>query len=699
MFTYIPELYRLVRSIVIKSSHQAKLINDNIIKKYGINSVTADSSTWRYYLNLNGVYHFSNEEMYINVIENGTSMKLTKELLDLYPKTKYDLMLYTNTYKELVAKYPTNELLIKCMLNPVDYSKSINSEDGEIISYSNVYLEINERGLIRELSKYCVSTYNRWFNDMYLKTSPAYLSIFLSFLYSTLPNKIDSLRFTNIHTHRVSKFHMDSFFKSNLDINTRYLNYKSKFWLYQNLRALMINTGKDETLEEIISNVLTPNGVGVGGLILKKAKPINLEESDYIYSKSNFNIDKTTQLVMEPKNSLYYSDGLTITEIINMEVDNDYINTSTYNKLNDLIERETEQIVKNSEIDNNTKVLHLVGREDRDILPFPRINMVLDNLFHIGLSSNVIFNVLYLDENTNITYNLTYDQSIRLLAYYLLKMGNMTSNILNINSNAIIKKTYTDVSSRFIKDGTNYEYVDKLLEYRPTMFETLLNTDNIVDYINDGMSYFINDWIIKSSLRNQVAYSNLMMVDAVNHKELLSIDIDNIHNEINLMETPTYDYVNAIRTLVLVLTNNRINIDLAEINYESILSYIDLVKKTTSYNVQIIGSSIVGNSLNVFDIGIDTFRANPILTVKSKYINGFETLEGDLGIKDTSLVSVVKHNNVVWMNASELTLGDGLAMVGNRTPILESTRVIMDLNDNTIYTGVKVYKEHIKVEV
>ena len=179
-----------------------------------------------------------------------------------------------------------------------------------------------------------------------------------------------------------------------------------------------------------------------------------------------------------------------------------------------------------------------------------------------------------------------------------------------------------------------------------------------MDYINEGISYFINDWIIKSSIRNQVAYSNLMMVDDVNHKELLTIDIDNIHNEINLMETPTYDYVNAIRTLVLSLTNNKVNIDLAEINYDSILSYIDLVKKTTSYNVQIIGSSIVGNSLNVFDIGIDTFRANPVLTVKSKYINGFESLEGDLGIKDTSLVSVVKHNNVVWMNASELTLGE-----------------------------------------
>lgn len=270
MLTYIPELYRLVRSIVIKSSHQANLINENIIKKYGVNAVSSDSSTWRYYLNLNGEYHFSNEEMMVNVIETSTTMKLTKELLSLYPKTKYDLMLYTNTYKDLVSKYPANELLIKCMLNPVDYSKSINIEDGEIISYSSVYLEVNEHSIMRELSLYTKSIYSRWFNEMYLKTSPRYLPTFLAYLYSTLPIKIDSIRFTNIHTHKVSKFHMNSFFSSNLDLDTRYMNYKSRLWLYQNLRSIMINTGKDETLEEIINNVLTPNGVGIGGLLLKK---------------------------------------------------------------------------------------------------------------------------------------------------------------------------------------------------------------------------------------------------------------------------------------------------------------------------------------------------------------------------------------------------------------------------------------------
>lgn len=410
-------------------------------------------------------------------------------------------------------------------------------------------------------------------------------------------------------------------------------------------------------------------------------------------------MDKTTQLVMEPKNKLYYSDGLSITEIINMEVDSGYVNSNAYNSLNEIIDYETSKIVKNSEMDNSTKILHLVGREGRDILPFPRINMVLDNIFHIGLNSNVMFSVLYLDENTNITYNLNYNQAMRLVAYYLLKMGNMSSNILNINSNSVIRKEYVDVSDKFIDDGSTFEYIDKLNEYRPIMYDTVFSTDNIVDYINSGISYFITDWIIKSSIRNQVIYSNLMLLDEANHSELLTINIDNIATEIELIETPTYDYINAIRTLILVLTGERINIDLAEINHKSILSYIDLIKKTTSYNVQVIGSSIVGNSLNVFDIGIDTFRANPVLTVKSKYINGFESLEGDLGIKDTSLISVVKHNDVLWMNNSELTLGEGLAMIGNRTSLLEPTRVIMDLTDNTIYTGVKIYKEHIKVEV
>ena len=88
---YLTELKSLVRSIVLKSSHQSDAINKNIINTFGINYVSTDYRTWRYYLNLNGQYHFTNEEMEVYVLETNSTIPLTKELLAKYKKTREEI--------------------------------------------------------------------------------------------------------------------------------------------------------------------------------------------------------------------------------------------------------------------------------------------------------------------------------------------------------------------------------------------------------------------------------------------------------------------------------------------------------------------------------------------------------------------------------------------------------------------------------
>lgn len=735
MKTYIPELQRLVRSILIKSSHQAIMINKHIIKTYGANAVLDDINTWRYYLNLNGQYHATNEPMELYVLELNEIRPLTKELLVTYKKTKAELATFTDTFINLVKKYPTNELLIRGMISPTDVETASNTVDGHILYYSDLYIEPSEIDLINKLSKYIEAVYYRWFNEMYIDVSNYYVATFLAFLYSTIGNKIDSIRFENIHTHRVARHHLDHFFQSNLDIDITYMNHKSKLWLYQNLRTAMINAGKDETLEQIINNVLTPNGIGVGKLILRKTRPILNTENLLIHNKPSVNLDKITQLVVEPKNDLYYSDGLTIPEIINMEVSNKYIHDSVYDDINSIVDVVTTRLRDNNEINSDTKVLHLLGKEDRDILPFPRVNMVLDTLFYMSINSINDYSVTYLDENTNTTYTIGFNQAIRLLGYYLLSVGGLSNTSFTIATNAIVKKNYIDTANLMLDDLTNKEYIDLLNEYRPTLFNTNFNTDYTVDYINDSIKYFIVDWIIKSSLTNQVSIGNMLVLDKYNHNDMMTINVNNIVTELGIVIPTNYDYILSIKSLISSLTNNKITMDLSAINYDSINSYVDLIKKTTSYNLQILGSTIIGDSLNVFDVGIGLSRGKTITDIKSSFINGFEDLVCDVDSIDMSTVRVFRRNggtayieamlmdsvgyglaypstlinkplylgiNDTTMTVSnsinyndgvilaDLTTNEGLGLDGPRTMPLQPNTTVVDLGTQNIYGGATV---------
>lgn len=735
MKTYLPELHNLVRSILIKSSHQAIMINKHIIKTYGSNAVVDDITTWRYYLNLNGQYHTTNELMEIYVLELNEIKPLTKELLDTYSKTKDDLATYTGSFINLVKLYPTNELLIRGMIKPIDIETAYNTEDGHILQYSNLYIEDNEIEVINKLSKYTESIYYRWFNEMYIEVSNYYVATFLTFLYSTLSIKIDSIRLENIHTHRVAKHHIDLFFQSNLNIDTTYMNPKSKLWLYQNLRTAMINVGKDETLEQIIDNVLTPNGVGVGKLLLKKAKPDLITENLLIHNKPSVDTDRVTQLIVEPKNDLYYSDGLTVSEIISMEVDNGYIHDSVYDDINNLVEVVTDKLRNNNEINSDTKVIHLLGKESRDILPFPRVNMVLDNLFYMSLNSVNDYTITYLDENTNNTYTITFNQAIRLLGYYLLSLGGINSTSFTIASNAIIKKDYIDTVELMNDDYTDKEYINILNDYRPTLFNTNFNTDYIVNYINSSMQYFIVDWIIKSSLTNQVSIGNMLVLDKYNHSDVININVGDIITEIGLSIDTNYDYILSIKSLISSLTNNNITLDLSTINYNSINSYVDLIKKTTSYNIQVLGNTIIGDSINVFDVNLGIVRGKAISTIKSSVVNGLEDLITDLDTIDLSnIYRFNRNNNMAYIEASlmesigyglqspstlitkplylgidnssdiisssingsdsfieaNLTIGEGLSIDGYRSVLLEPNIINIDLGDHNLYGGSKI---------
>lgn len=653
---YLTELNSLVRSIVLKSSHQSDAINKNIINTFGINYVSNDYRTWRYYLNLNGQYHFTNEEMEVYVLETNSIMPLTKELLAKYKKTREELSRCQISYKKLVKKYPNNELLIKGMINPIDMEEAFNAKDGVLLSYSKIYADDNDVGVLRKLSKYTESIYYRWFNHFYLEMEEYYIQLFLAYLYSTLYTKIDLIRMENIHTHKVHPYHMEYFFRSHLDIDTRYLNKKSKMWLYQNLRAVMTNNGKSETFKQILDNVITPNEVGVGKVNINKTKPRLLNNDNPI--KPNFTTDNINQIIVNSMNEHYYIDGMTLSEVTSIEIKNGYIHETQYMDVNELVERVKRKIDKNNEIDLETKVIHLLGKEDRDILPFPRINMVLDNLFHIGSKSICDFDLNFIDPNNNTTYSITMIKAIRLLGWFLLRYGGKEAEEITIASKSVFNDNDIDIYRLMVPDYSNYKYIKRLDEIRPFMNNEYFNPIDLTKYITDGIDYFIMEWLIKSSLVNQISIANMDVLNLHKCYDEFNLYIGDIVSEIGLNLSDGYNYLESIKGLIYNISGGSLVLDLNEVTTDAIRTYIDLLNKTTSYNIQIIGSTTTSNSLHMFDVGIGEFNGPVIVTV-SGYTNGLEDLKGDMNVGHVPRVTTNIVSGNEYLYRSDMTPMNG----------------------------------------
>ena len=678
----------LSRSISIKSSHQASLTNKYIVSTYGVNYVNIDNpETWRYYMNINGDYHFSNAEIYVTTVESNSVMLLYNNLLENYPETKEKLLEYDDMFNSLVSTYPVEETLIRGILQPVDYSTVSTLKDGEIISYATSYIEDNESEIMRRLNTYSKNIYTRWFNPLYLDTDPLYLSMFFAFLYSTYPIKIDAMRFENIHTHKAHSYHIGNFFESNLNIDTQYMNSKSKLWLYQNLRAVMTNNGKDDTLSEIMDNVLTENGVGVGNLEVLRSKPIEDSRAMKIPEMNIIKVEDDNTLVFNPMNEYYEKGNIKLPSLLTTEIENDYIHHTAYSTLDELENRIAEDISKNTKINTNSKALHMVGSQERDLLPFPRVNVILDNLFHIYSTSSANYEINFIDSNTNTLYSLTYGTAIRLMGYYLSKISNMDTNDLYIISRAVLSQDADyDIDDLLLDDGSTYQYIRELSIRRPYMADDYLSKKSTTRYVQAVINYFVDEWILKSSMRNQLSVANMELVGRTNHYAEIGIHIGDIKEEIGLIETDDgYDYMTALESVILALSDDVLQVDVNEINKEAIKAYADMVKKTTSYHLQIITDGDNTEKLHVFDVGLGLLESTPIINING-YLNGFEPLGGELIDAPISVPEITHtHDNMAYLEP-ELTDNNGTAVIPNRMLPIRDYRM-RDSGISTVYVN------------
>jgi hypothetical protein len=100
------QVYNFLRSATIKFEPAAEHINTDLIKR-GFTVNTLDPYSWKYYLNMVGEYHESDEPMYVVSLDTRQQILFDKDILINHPRTKSVYQPGGLYYKRLCDIYPS----------------------------------------------------------------------------------------------------------------------------------------------------------------------------------------------------------------------------------------------------------------------------------------------------------------------------------------------------------------------------------------------------------------------------------------------------------------------------------------------------------------------------------------------------------------------------------------------------------------
>lgn len=255
---YLSKVFSLAKTLVVKSSAAARAINTELVR-LGHTINENDPASWKYYLHLNGEYHYTDRVMKITSLDTQSEITFNKNALTVHLATAREYASGGQYYKTLVSQFPDQEDLIRGILNPVDISTAIAAEDGQILYYNPALVEENEENLIPKLEQWCKDFSRRWFVRAYTLVDDLYVAAHLSTMYTLIPMVVTSIRAANCHTNYAHSFHIREYLNSHqyLGDEVDYLTTKQRLWLYRQIRFLERNAGKQSTFKELVKNLLT----------------------------------------------------------------------------------------------------------------------------------------------------------------------------------------------------------------------------------------------------------------------------------------------------------------------------------------------------------------------------------------------------------------------------------------------------------
>lgn len=254
---YLTSVFRLARTMVIKI--EAAAVRDNTMLTNAGYPVSSDKTTWRYYMNMNGDYHPTDELMYVKSLDTDEIIVFNKENMLLHLGTFREYSSGGDLFKRLNSAYPAQSELIRGILAPIPYAETIGAEDYKILKYNKNLVLWNEDQLIPALQSWVTAHASQTFDNDYMVTDDLMLPVAIMQLYADLIKCICTIRFEAIGTRNVHDFYIWARIDSYGNFS-KYKNSLSRFqtmWLYRNIAWLKNNPGQQYTFNKLIGNLLT----------------------------------------------------------------------------------------------------------------------------------------------------------------------------------------------------------------------------------------------------------------------------------------------------------------------------------------------------------------------------------------------------------------------------------------------------------
>jgi len=290
---YVRDTLSLARTLVIKI--EAVALRENSVLEAAGFPVLEDRKTWRYYMNLNGDYHPTDEEMWINSIDTGEAIIFNKENLAFHIATLREYSKGGYWFNRLADTYPGQAELIKGILRPIPYETTLTAENYKILSYNKKLVLWNEDQLIPGLQRFITGFVPQLFNHEYIHTDNLMLPVTgVMTLYQGVIMAISTMRHEAIGTRHAHDFYIWARIDSYGDFSKykESLSQEQTMWLYNNIAWLDNNPGAQYTFELMLENLLTKASIPLARYDLVNNTETQLEDltPTPLYRKLNLNL-------------------------------------------------------------------------------------------------------------------------------------------------------------------------------------------------------------------------------------------------------------------------------------------------------------------------------------------------------------------------------------------------------------------------
>lgn len=260
---FYSEVFQLTRTMVVKIDQIAK--RDNLVLEESGFIVSSDKRTWRYYMNLNGDYHETDEVMKVISLDTGEEIPFTKETMASHLLTYRQYLKGGDLYKRLTEIYSGQTVLINGILFPIGYDVSINAENYKILRYNTNLVLWNEEQLIPEVQKWIKAEAPQMFENEYHVSEDLMLHDMVIKLYAGIIQCIHLVRLKAVKTRHAHDFyiwsHIDSY--GDFSVYKNSLNREQVMWLHRNIEWINNNAGKRFTFKKLVEKLLTLRNIPI----------------------------------------------------------------------------------------------------------------------------------------------------------------------------------------------------------------------------------------------------------------------------------------------------------------------------------------------------------------------------------------------------------------------------------------------------